>query len=457
MSKRKKQKKVITENIDEQNLEDLIGREDIVAQFLKLIEMSDKNRNWCFALDGEWGCGKSFLLNMLDEATKRNSEYVVIRYNAWKNDFYPDPLIAILYNILDSEKLLSNYDGVVQGIKNSINFFSSLLSLIPGYDDFKEKAEKSLKSLFKKHSKTESLNIQNEFVGYNQALEVLKFELKEVTKDKKLIVLVDEVDRCSPDYAMSILNRLHNVFDVPGVYVVVALNKNVLEKMIETQFGIKDKNYLDKFFDLTIKLPNTGRSNSRETLGKRFLYSLFVENEINKIQEELFLSLILELGTNTRTIKKNLEKINYIIKNANPEKITFQFVLLILFLWIKRNSSYGPYASNFISQKPLKENTNYILKRIDGLNEPFTKNFGSLLHNNVTIQHIFAGTIELYTSDHVVINEFLALLNLIRYLNDSTAYIELNKWYKTELTEDDYNEVKKIYDLVKLLALGETI
>ena len=81
--------------------DDLIGRNEIVEKISALIKNLSKGEHYCLALDGEWGSGKSFVINMLEEKLKLNNEYFIVKYDAWENSFYSDPLIALLYCILD--------------------------------------------------------------------------------------------------------------------------------------------------------------------------------------------------------------------------------------------------------------------------------------------------------------------------------------------------------------------
>lgn len=47
---------------------DILGRDDFVMNLFNLIEnISDNKANCCFAINGNWGCGKSFVLDMLEE------------------------------------------------------------------------------------------------------------------------------------------------------------------------------------------------------------------------------------------------------------------------------------------------------------------------------------------------------------------------------------------------------
>ena len=100
--KKAKEKNEITkEEIKVEQVLDLIGRQKFVDKIKKLVEISSLNKSWSIAINGSWGSGKTFVMNMLEKDLKEDSENIVIYYDAWSNDFYEDPLIAILYNILD--------------------------------------------------------------------------------------------------------------------------------------------------------------------------------------------------------------------------------------------------------------------------------------------------------------------------------------------------------------------
>ena len=80
------------------------------------------------------------------------------------------------------------------------------------------------------------------------------------------IVLIDELDRCLPDYAMELLNVTRHLFDVPGVVIVLGVNRSELGHRVQQVYGEKcdADTYLRRFVDLSIDLP---RPESRELDG----------------------------------------------------------------------------------------------------------------------------------------------------------------------------------------------
>ena len=84
--------------------QDKINRKEIVDKICWLVDNLQKDQHFCLALNGEWGSGKSFVLEYIAEELHKHEEYIIVKYDAWKNSFYQDPLIAILYCIVDSVK-----------------------------------------------------------------------------------------------------------------------------------------------------------------------------------------------------------------------------------------------------------------------------------------------------------------------------------------------------------------
>lgn len=81
-----------------------------------------------FAINGQWGCGKTFLLNLLEEKLKANCEdtseesrYFIVRYDCWKNNFYAEPIIPMLSSVIEALDLESANvtDGILDTIKET--------------------------------------------------------------------------------------------------------------------------------------------------------------------------------------------------------------------------------------------------------------------------------------------------------------------------------------------------
>ena len=88
-------------------------------------------------------------------------------------------------------------------------------------------------------------------------LETLKACLKELAADKPIILFIDELDRCRPDYAVDMLEVIKHVFDIENVKVVLVTNTKQLCAAINHRYGaeVDAQKYLDKFLKYSFALP----------------------------------------------------------------------------------------------------------------------------------------------------------------------------------------------------------
>lgn len=246
--------------------QDKIGREEIVNRICLLVDNLQKDQHFCLALDGDWGSGKSFVLDMVEEKLKQHREYVIIKYDAWANSFYSDPLIAILSCLIDGIEdklyLVEQYaEKAKKAGKATLNTLSKLSSKV---NIFKSAIE-GIKEIYKILHNPISMAELEGFKSYQDLLRETKQVLNDVTttreyrgKQTKLIILVDEIDRCLPDEQLKILERLHHLFDMKNCAVICALNKKGIIKNFETTYGGNGEEYLRKFFDYVVHLGMKG-------------------------------------------------------------------------------------------------------------------------------------------------------------------------------------------------------
>lgn len=264
-----------------QNKIDTLNREPFVEQVFNLIETISANKgNTAFAIDGEWGCGKSFALDMIEEklfnTQKEDSDenkYFVIKYNCWQYDFYEEPLIAFVSAIINlikesnglfAEKKTQN--KILNGLKKIgvglLNIGNVLLKNKVGVDiksmiDPLTTATKDAKASTAENNDTISYD---NFYTFRNKLNELRDILSEISKTQTIIIVVDELDRCLPDYAIKVLERLHHITEMlPNTITVIATNKSKLANTVKSIYGFADKDinlYLKKFINFEIPLNN---------------------------------------------------------------------------------------------------------------------------------------------------------------------------------------------------------
>lgn len=92
------------------NVIDILDRDEIIDKLMNFINhLSYNSKNCCFAIDGRWGSGKTYIIQRLEDrlreeqSEKTNDDhYYVFHYNCWEYDFYDEPAIAIISAMLDN-------------------------------------------------------------------------------------------------------------------------------------------------------------------------------------------------------------------------------------------------------------------------------------------------------------------------------------------------------------------
>lgn len=239
---------------------------------------------YSIAIDGEWGSGKTWVLTELEQQLSQveNNKYLIFHYNAWENDFYEEPLIAILSvmigKINEITKQKSIYESTVDELLKETGKDLKLLLCGITKEITKIDIEKSInskKGLIKRIKKgTEIPNDINSMLPMQNALNTVQKNITKLAEKLSIILVVDELDRCLPEYAIKVLERLHHVCNEMPVFQIIAINKKDLAFGIAKVFGMNNPNidiekfadkYLQKFIQLTIPL-NNGQISTEEDI-----------------------------------------------------------------------------------------------------------------------------------------------------------------------------------------------
>ena len=303
---------------------DILNREEFINRTIQLVKLIAANRgNTTFAIDGEWGCGKTFVMdeiqNRLDKDTETN--FIVIPYNCWQYDYYNEPLVAIVSALLDfadTRDIIPNDVKITLkeiALKLGVGLVTQQIKNRTGID-IKEAVEQ-LKDV--KDGAVEGIEKAHDFDDYysfKKALEELKKKLEELSEEYTLVFAVDELDRCLPEYAIKVLERLHHISEnVPNMITIIAVDKKRLENTVNSIFGNKDDKqddcadkYLKKFIRFELHLDN-GKQDSPKFFDKfpdfyaRFDASLYegLENT-EQFLEELFQGI--DIRSQERIVEK---------------------------------------------------------------------------------------------------------------------------------------------------------
>ena len=315
---------------------------------------------------GDWGSGKSSLIKLAINDFEDNKNIVCLNFNAWLFESYEDAKASLLGSILDKicekKKLTEKASDIAQALYKSIDklklfkksfFFGmniattgglfSALSLL--LTDSAKGDHTKMMDKIKENIKDEmnENNIRNDIKEFRKQFD----DLLEETKIDKLIIFIDELDRCSPDTILSTLEAIRLFLFTGNTVFIIGADERQIAYAVKNKFKeIKGqeidigKEYLEKLIQYPIRIP---RLNSKEMefymicllLQKKLDTDKFAEliDYLNKQKREKFLDFDVDyellmnfdkdIANNTRdeiSIAKQLSPILSAGLNGNPRQ-----------------------------------------------------------------------------------------------------------------------------------------
>ncbi|MEH6832044.1 MAG: P-loop NTPase fold protein [Sulfitobacter sp.] len=261
------------------------------------------------ALDGGWGSGKSFFLRCwVGEHLKRaDNTTQTVYFDAFANDFMDEPLVSLMACLLERfEELGPQEKSKLDKAKNiawklgpaGLRIAASLATF-GATNHLDELGDVAVEALGKEIGKSsdsfwrKAQERQGVMEQFREALGALT--VGDEGEPRKLVIVVDELDRCRPDYALALLEIIKHFFAVDHVHFVLGVNLRELENSVKARYGgeISAGLYLQKFVTLTMGLPDSVDDYDHSSIAIRYFQIRSKDAGIASNQHQLIMDLIL--------------------------------------------------------------------------------------------------------------------------------------------------------------------
>lgn len=334
---------------------DIFGRDQFAAGMLNLFQTSDDPL--VVALDEKWGTGKTVFAKRLEKKAP-DKDFTVVYFDAFKRDYDPDVFIALSAELLaklpasENKTSIRNNAKVVGktilkvGLKAAVRLGTAGAVRVGDLSDAVEEAaneigdiaEAELDALIDR--RLDSARLADEtFDKFKISLEKLtKTSQKEDDGAKPLLFIVDELDRCRPDYALSVLETIKHFFSVPNVHFLLVCDIEQLVAAIHHRYGIEGHGYtyLEKFIDVRVSFP-TMRKHEREraitTFVKSFTQDMPPDGEGGKLWRsmiEFITDLSLSKEYSIRRVEKILTQFAVAMRFTKTEQLRIPSIIFVL-------------------------------------------------------------------------------------------------------------------------------
>jgi KAP family P-loop domain len=280
---------------------DFLNNEAIATTVVRLLR-DRPDHAVTIGVHGDWGAGKSSVLEMIEVALEGDERVLCLKFNGWRFQGFEDAKIALIEGIvtglIEKRPALTKAAEAVKGVFRRIDWLKvakkagglalttftgiptlgQIETVVGGIERLLQDpaklatkanldaATEAARSLLKPAD--ESKNVPEEIAGFRKAFDDL---LKAADVDQ-LVVLIDDLDRCLPDTAIETLEAVRLFVFTPRTAFVVAADEAMIEYAVRKHFpdlpdttGPRDyaRNYLEKLIQVPIRIPALGETETR--------------------------------------------------------------------------------------------------------------------------------------------------------------------------------------------------
>lgn len=422
---------------------DVLNRKDNIETLTTFITSFEQSIVLC--IDGGWGQGKTTFIRMWEKYLHQHS-IPTIYFNAWESDYTNDALIALIGEInIAVEKLPEKEQKKVKIFIEKIYGFAAnflkataptlanlgIKAVSGGLTNTDEltKALSSLSESLVKEQINQYEQSRRTLGNFKEALSELARSYANGNKDTPLVIFIDELDRCRPNFAIQVLEKAKHLFNVDNIIFVLAADKSQLAHSIRAVYGqgLDVNGYLRRFIDFDYLLPSPVGSVYIKYLVTKMGFDKNLNNDETHIydHQKKLNSIIRLYNLTLREQESFCNILNVVIKTKyHTMQENSVLVFLLIILKIKEPELYKS------------------LNRFD------TANIIRLILKNFNAK---------YTAELDNVNYHIEYLECI--LLSICSGIKLNSdapIFKAYIEEYDFNESKKNRLLEDLKSIGKT-
>ncbi len=347
--------------------EDLIGLKDFAEQMERFIKVEQRYvaESLVISLNAGFGSGKSTFFKMWKKQIVENNNLSLIEINAWRDDYYNEPFIPLISTIIEIFKKDDNKKKteLINKAKKALPFFRAVGNqIVNKYTGLDIQAAKD------STNKETSDSIFDSFFKKKEALKELKDSIKNsINNNQNILIFVDELDRCRPDYAISYLETIKHIFDIKGLTFILAVDRKQLEASAKAAFGaeLNFAEYYRKFIHREIDLPKPEARSYERFASKYINFYLQKENErnclleLNESRKENIVALINFLQITPRQLQEVFRIAGHVLETDETNKGQMPWhvevgTILMAALKIRKPEIYRSLGNQNLSIKEAK-------------------------------------------------------------------------------------------------------
>ncbi len=350
------------------------------------------------ALDGGWGTGKTTFIRMWRQKLVRRG-CLCLYFNAWETDFAGDPLVALVGELAEAieESSGDKSTNLEKHLKKTKTLAASIAKrAIPvavrigtaGLVDVNDFTEKQLGNLAADIVKDQIETYSAAKSELRQFRDTLGKLVEEVAKSSaqdgsKVVVFVDELDRCRPSYAVELLERIKHLFDISGVVFVLGVDRSQLAHSVRALYGsgFDAAGYLRRFIDIDYQLPGPpSKAYFAHIFGVLGIRNILT-NGADSI-EDILSTFLSATHASLRTQLQVVSRLRVVLQTIPKGNIVYECQLAVL---IFLRELYPSMYSSLVAGRVGADDVLAELEKLPGIASTFAEQTGYLIEAAILV------------------------------------------------------------------------
>ncbi len=367
---------ILIDDVEKKPTHDFISLGRTIANIIK-----NSNPHFTIGIYGEWGTGKTTLMKAIEKHLLENNIFekkqtiLPVWYNAWKhereNSIATLSLMKTVAYSMDNHK---QFNDVSKAIFTALTIYDKDLMQQLVLNMISQKGNELEEQIDEKMSYLQKLYRNS---VYFDGLEKIKQQMEKIrgsdqVSDHRVVIFIDDLDRCSPNKALEVLESIKLFLDIEGFVFIIGLSHKTVTKLISHAYkstGVKGEDYIKKIIQIPIQIPSWSHENIIDLIETRIAPNLNPEYTKFLHQNSGMIARIVDY--NPRQLKRFINSViiafeTFASKENSPE-ITFNEIFLVKIL----KSEWPDFYAEFIRNQDFREIIKWLLTRPRDLRKYF--------------------------------------------------------------------------------------
>ncbi len=319
---------------------------------------------------GEWGTGKTTLMksiqrNLWEQGVSNEEQKVItVWFNAWKHEREKNlETLSLMKTVAFAMSNHEKFDRLSKTISKALNILD--------YEIINQIALKAISE--KKNGIDDDLNEKMEYLNklfkeslYFDGLENIKLQIEKIReindKNYRVVVFIDDLDRCSPEKALEVLESIKLFLDIEGFVFVIGLSHKTVIQLISHAYsttGIKGEDYIKKIIQIPIKIPTWSKESIVDLIENKISFEL--NEEYSKFLHQNSNMVARVVDFNPRQLKRFINNViiafESFANNESAPEIQFNEIFIVKIL----RTEWPEFYEEFVREKDFRECIQWIL------------------------------------------------------------------------------------------------